>query len=52
MFADELSMGALNFYTDHPQAFSEDSRRIAAMFATLGALAWSTSCAPNSSGKP
>jgi GAF domain-containing protein len=41
MFADELSMGALNFYADHPQAFSEDSRRIAAIFATLGALAWS-----------
>lgn len=41
MFADELSMGALNFYAEHPQAFSEDSRRIAAIFATLGALAWS-----------
>lgn len=41
MFADELNMGALNFYTEIPHAFSEDSRRIAAIFATLGALAWS-----------
>lgn len=41
MFADELSMGALNFYAERPQSFSEDSRRIAAVFATLGALAWS-----------
>ncbi|MGV0040892.1 GAF and ANTAR domain-containing protein [Mycobacterium colombiense] len=41
MFADELSMGALNFYAERPRSFSEDSRRIAAVFATLGALAWS-----------
>ncbi|OBF60985.1 antitermination regulator [Mycobacterium sp. 852002-51971_SCH5477799-a] len=41
MSADELSMGALNFYAERPKSFSEDSRRVAAMFATLGALAWS-----------
>ncbi|OBJ11058.1 GAF and ANTAR domain-containing protein [Mycobacterium sp. 1465703.0] len=41
MFTDELSMGALNFYAERPHAFSDDSRRVAAIFATLGALAWS-----------
>ncbi|OBG73105.1 antitermination regulator [Mycobacterium sp. E2462] len=41
MFADELSMGALNFYATRPHAFTDESRRVAAAFATLGALAWS-----------
>lgn len=41
MYADELSMGALNFYAERPHAFSDDSRRVAAVFAALGALAWS-----------
>ncbi len=41
MFVDELSMGALNFYTQHAHAFDEVSRSVAATFATLGALAWS-----------
>jgi len=41
MFADELSMGALNFYAERPHAFSDDSRQVAATFAALGALAWS-----------
>ena len=38
MIADELSMGALNFYAPHAHAFDEVSRRVAATFATLGAL--------------
>lgn len=41
MFADDLSMGALNFYATRPHAFTDESRRIAAAFASLGALAWS-----------
>lgn len=41
MFADELSLGALNFYAARPRAFTDESRRVAAAFATLGALAWS-----------
>ncbi|AAS02703.1 MULTISPECIES: GAF and ANTAR domain-containing protein [Mycobacterium avium complex (MAC)] len=41
MYAGELSMGALNFYAERPHAFSDDSRRMAALFATLGSLAWS-----------
>jgi GAF domain-containing protein len=41
LFADELSMGALNFYAERAGAFSESSRRVAATLATVGALAWS-----------
>jgi GAF domain-containing protein len=41
LFADELSMGALNFYADRAGAFSDSSRRVAAILATVGALAWS-----------
>jgi GAF domain-containing protein len=41
LFADELGMGALNFYAERAGAFSESSRRVAATLATVGALAWS-----------
>jgi GAF domain-containing protein len=41
LFADQLSMGALNFYSERTCAFSESSRRVAATLATIGALAWS-----------
>jgi GAF domain-containing protein len=41
LFADELSMGALNFYAERAGSFSESSRRVAATLATAGALAWS-----------
>jgi GAF domain-containing protein len=41
LFADELSMGALNFYAERAGAFADSSRRVAATLATIGALAWS-----------
>lgn len=41
LFVDGTSMAALNFYADHPQAFSEESVEVGAVFATHIALAWS-----------
>ena len=52
MFADELSMGALNFYAERPQSVSKGSRRVATLFATLGALAWSKVVRTRQLGKP
>lgn len=41
LFADGGSMAALNFYADHPHAFTDESLEIGAVFATHVALAWS-----------
>lgn len=41
LFADHGSMAALNFYAEHPHAFSDESLEIGGIFATHVALAWS-----------
>jgi GAF domain-containing protein len=41
LFIDGTSMAALTFYADRPQAFSEESVEVGAVFATHIALAWS-----------
>lgn len=41
LFADGGSMAALNFYAEHPHAFSDESLEIGAVFATHIGLAWS-----------
>ncbi|OBB92087.1 GAF and ANTAR domain-containing protein [Mycobacterium sp. 852002-40037_SCH5390672] len=41
LYVDHSSMAALNFYADRPQAFSEESVEVGAVFATHTALAWS-----------
>jgi GAF domain-containing protein len=41
LFVDGGAMGALNFYADHPHAFSDDSVELGNVFATHIALAWS-----------
>ncbi|ELR82481.1 MULTISPECIES: GAF and ANTAR domain-containing protein [Mycobacterium] len=41
LFIDGGSMAALNFYADHPHAFTEESMEIGTVFATHIALAWS-----------
>jgi ANTAR domain-containing protein/GAF domain-containing protein len=41
LFEDEKSMAALNFYAEHPHAFSDESLEIGGIFATHVALAWS-----------
>ncbi len=41
LFADHSSMAALNFYADHPHAFTDESLEIGGVFATHVALAWS-----------
>lgn len=41
LFIDGGSMAALNFYADHPHAFSEESVEIGTVFATHIALGWS-----------
>ncbi|MCV7379224.1 hypothetical protein BST11_15675 [Mycobacterium alsense] len=38
---DRTSMAALNFYADHPHAFSGESLELGGVFATHVALAWS-----------
>jgi hypothetical protein len=40
-FVDGNTMGALNFYADHPHAFNDESLEIGGVFATHVALAWS-----------
>jgi GAF domain-containing protein len=41
LFTDSSSMAALNFYAEHPHAFTDESLEIAGVFATHVALAWS-----------
>ncbi|OBI85077.1 GAF and ANTAR domain-containing protein [Mycobacterium sp. 1245805.9] len=41
LFDDDKSMAALNFYAEHPHAFSDESLEIGDIFATHVALAWS-----------
>jgi GAF domain-containing protein len=41
LFVDNGSMAALNFYSDHPHAFTDDSVELGGIFATHVALAWS-----------
>jgi GAF domain-containing protein len=41
LFVDGNTMGALNFYADHPHAFNDESLEIGGVFATHVALAWS-----------
>lgn len=41
LFADSSSMAALNFYAEHPHAFTDESLEIGGVFATHVALAWS-----------
>jgi len=41
LFDDQNSMAALNFYAEHPHAFTDESLEIGAIFATHVALAWS-----------
>lgn len=41
LFVDGTSMAALNFYAEHPHAFTEESRELGAVYATHVALAWS-----------
>lgn len=41
LYHDGDSMAALNFYADHPHAFTDESRELGGIFATHVALAWS-----------
>ncbi|OBA76138.1 response regulator receiver protein [Mycobacterium sp. 1554424.7] len=41
LYDDDRSMAALNFYADHPHAFTDESLEIGGIFATHVALAWS-----------
>lgn len=41
LFVDGNSMSALNFYADHPHAFTDESLELGSVFATHVALAWS-----------
>jgi GAF domain-containing protein len=41
LFVDGSTVAALNFYADHPHAFSDDSVELGGVFATHVALAWS-----------
>lgn len=41
LFAGAGSMAALNFYSEHPHAFGDESLEIGGVFATHVALAWS-----------
>ncbi|OBH00385.1 response regulator receiver protein [Mycobacterium sp. E2699] len=41
LFADSGTMAALNFYADHPHAFTDESLEVGGVFATHVALAWS-----------
>lgn len=41
LFVDRSSMSALNFYADHPYAFTDESLELGSVFATHVALAWS-----------
>lgn len=41
LFVDSSSMSALNFYADHPHAFTDESLELGGVFATHVALAWS-----------
>ncbi|WP_139830869.1 GAF and ANTAR domain-containing protein [Mycobacterium paraense] len=41
LFTDNGSMAALNFYAEHPHAFTDESLEIGGIFATHVALAWS-----------
>lgn len=41
LFVDGGSLAALNFYADHPHAFTDESLEIGGVFATHIALAWS-----------
>jgi GAF domain-containing protein len=42
LFADNDAMGALNFYSENTNAFSEESVELGLIFATNIALAWAT----------
>ncbi len=41
LFVDRGTMAALNFYADHPHAFTDDSVELGGVFASHIALAWS-----------
>jgi GAF domain-containing protein len=41
LFADSHNMAALNFYAEHPRAFTDESLELGGVFATHIALAWS-----------
>jgi GAF domain-containing protein len=41
LYDDGESMAALNFYAEHPHAFTDESRELGGVFATHVALAWS-----------
>ncbi len=41
LFADSSDMAALNFYAEHPHAFTDESLEVGGVFATHVALAWS-----------
>lgn len=41
LFADSTNMSALNFYADHPNAFTEESLELGSVFAAHVALVWS-----------
>jgi transcriptional regulator with GAF, ATPase, and Fis domain len=41
LFVDSGAMGALNFYSHNPHAFSDDSMELGGVFANQVALAWS-----------
>ena len=41
LFADSSNMAALNFYAEHPHAFTDESLELGGVFATHVALAWS-----------
>jgi GAF domain-containing protein len=41
LFADQHTMGALNFYADQPHAFDDDAVELGLILATHTALAWS-----------
>ena len=41
LFVDGGSMASLNFFSDHPHVFTDESRELGRVFATHVALAWS-----------
>ncbi|ORV92471.1 response regulator receiver protein [Mycobacterium interjectum] len=41
LYADGSGMAALNFYAEHPHAFTDESLELGGVFATHVALAWS-----------
>jgi GAF domain-containing protein len=42
MFTRHLTMGALNVYSERPNAFDDEARELGVIFATHAALAWDT----------